>query len=229
MTADLDTLSLRDYPPGSQLLPDRACSVGDAGPVAGRAGDPFERSRELFERQLAWAEGVEAAGLEHGELEARLGCDARELFCRIYQDHLDLRAVREQPIEHGVLGSDGVRRGCVERGRRRSLATVFGEVQVTRIAYRAKAHSNRCPTDGVLNLPTEKHSHGLRRLCAVEAARGCYEDAQAAVGRACGQQLGKRQIEQLAQGPRGSHQPRRGPDVHRMLPAGVRPPRLDCR
>jgi hypothetical protein len=198
MTADLDTLSRRDYPLGGEVLPDRAHPGSDAGPVAGRTADPFERSRELFEQQLAWADGVEAAGLEHGELEARLGRDARELFCQVYQDHLDLRAVRERPIEHGVLGRDGVRRGCVERGRRRSLQTVFGEVQVSRIAYRAKAHGNLCPADGALNLPAEKHSHGLRRLCAVESARGSYEDAQAAVGRACGQPLGKRQIEQLA-------------------------------
>ena len=199
MTADLDTLALRDYLPGDEVLPDPARLAGGAAAVAGGAVDPFERSRELFERQLAWAGGADAAGLEHGELEARLGRDARELFCQIFQDHLDLRAVRERPIERGVLGSDDVRRGCVERGRRRSLQTVFGDVHVSRIAYRAKSHSNLCPADGALNLPVEKHSHGLRRLCAVEAARGSYEDAQAAVGRGCGQQLGKRQIEQLAQ------------------------------
>ncbi|HEY1514901.1 MAG TPA: ISKra4 family transposase, partial [Solirubrobacteraceae bacterium] len=132
-------------------------------------------------------------------MEDRLGCDARELFCRIYQDHLDLRAARERPIEQAVIGSDGVRRGCMERGRQRSLATVFGEVHVTRIVYRAKAHSGLCPADGALNLPIEKHSHGLRRFCAVEAARGSYEDAQTAVHRATGELLGKRQVEQLAQ------------------------------
>ncbi|MGH2868325.1 MAG: ISKra4 family transposase [Solirubrobacteraceae bacterium] len=165
--------------------------------VAARA-DAFEGARVLFERQLAWADGPEAAGLEHGELEARLTLDARELFCQVFQDHLDLRAMREQPVGRAPVGSDGARRGCVERGRTRSLHTVFGEVAVSRIVYRAKAHSNLCPADGVLNLPVEKHSHGLRRSCAVEAARGSYEDAQAAVERACGQRLGKRQVEQLA-------------------------------
>jgi hypothetical protein len=199
MTADLDTLSFGDYPPGDEVLPDPLRPCGGAAAVAGRAVDRFERSRALFEQQLAWADGVEAAGLEHGELEARLGCDARELFCQIYQDHLDLRAVRERPVEHAVIGRDGVRRGCVERGRGRVLQTVFGGVQVSRIAYRAKAHSGLCPADGALNLPVEQHSHGLRRWCAVEAARGSYEDAQAAVHRATGQQLGKRQVEQLAQ------------------------------
>ncbi len=199
MTADLDTLSLPDYPADRDVLPSPARSRGDAAVVAGQPDDPFERSRELFERQLAWAQASEAAGLEHGELEARLALDARELFCQIFQDHLDLRAVREQPLEQAPVGSDGVRRGCVERGRRRALRTVFGQVHVSRITYRAEAHSNLCPADGALNLPVEKHSHGLRRLCAVEAARGSYEDAHAAVQRVCGQRLGKRQLEQLAQ------------------------------
>jgi len=197
MTADLDTLSPGDYPAGGEVLPDHAHAGLDEVAVAARA-DPFERARELFERQLAWADGPEAGGLEHGELEARLTLDARELFCQVFQDHLDLRAMREQPLQRAPVGSDGAPRGCVERGRKRSLHTVFGEVAVSRIAYRAKAHSNLCPADGILNLPVEKHSHGLRRTCAVEAARGSYEDAQAAVERACGQRLGKRQVEQLA-------------------------------
>jgi hypothetical protein len=197
MTADLDTLSPGDYPAGGEVLPDhaRAC-LGEAAVAA--TADPFERARELFERQLAWAGGPQAAGLEHGELEARLTLDARELFCQVFQDHLDLRAMREQPLGRAPIGADGVRRGCVERGRDRSLHTVFGEVAVSRIAYRAKAHSNLCPADGALNLPVEKHSHGLRRSCAVEAARGSYEEAQLALERGCGQRLGKRQVEALA-------------------------------
>lgn len=115
MTADLDTLALRDHPPGDDVLPAPTFPHGDAAAVAGRAAGASERSRELFERQLAWAEGAEAAGLEHGELEARLAVGARELFCQAYQDHLDLRALRERPVEQDVMGSDGVRRGCVER------------------------------------------------------------------------------------------------------------------
>jgi hypothetical protein len=50
----------------------------------------------------------------------------------------------------------------------------------------------------VLNLPAEKHSHGLRRLAAVEAARGSFDDAAAATERATGVRLGKRQVEALA-------------------------------
>jgi hypothetical protein len=78
------------------------------------------------------------------------------------------------------------------------LTTRFGQVVVSRIAYRARAAADLHPGDAVLNLPAEKHSHGLRRLAALEAARGSFEDAAAAIGRATTVQVGKRQVEQLA-------------------------------
>jgi hypothetical protein len=37
---------------------------------------------------------------------------------------------------------------------------------VSRIAYRSPGRSNVHPLDAALNLPEEKHSHGLRRLAA---------------------------------------------------------------
>ena len=42
------------------------------------------------------------------------------------------------------------------------------------------------PLDAELNLPEEKHSHGLRKLAAVESARGSIEAAGAVVTRATG-------------------------------------------
>lgn len=48
-----------------------------------------------------------------------------------------------------------------------------------------------------MNLPAEKHSHGLRRLAAVETTRGSFDDAVDAVHRTTGQQVGKRQVEGL--------------------------------
>jgi hypothetical protein len=76
--------------------------------------------------------------------------------------------------------------------------TRFGQVTVSRIAYRAPGRPNVHPLDAALNLPGEKHSHGLRKLAAVEAARGSIEAAGAAIARATGVQIGKRQLEELA-------------------------------
>jgi hypothetical protein len=57
---------------------------------------------------------------------------------------------------------------------------------------------NLCPADAVLNLPSGRHSAGLARLAAVEASRGSFADARAAIERATGVRLGKRQVEGLA-------------------------------
>jgi hypothetical protein len=83
-------------------------------------------------------------------------------------------------------------------GHVRGLATRFGQVSVTRIAYRARGRANLHPADAALNLPVEKHSHGLRRLAAIEAARGSYADTASAIERATGVRLGRRQVEGLA-------------------------------
>ncbi len=155
-------------------------------------------SRGRFETVAAWLEGAESAALPHAELEARLEVESRELFRQLLQDHLDLRAQRERRLA-GVVGADGVVRGSVEAGHQRRLATVFGEVSVERIAYRRRGCGNLHPADGVLNLPAEKHSHGLRRLAATESARGSFETAVEAVERATGQRLGKRVVQQLAE------------------------------
>jgi hypothetical protein len=45
---------------------------------------------------------------------------------------------------------------------------------VDRIAYRERGRSDLHPADAALNLPAEKHSHGLRKLAAVEAAQGSF-------------------------------------------------------
>lgn len=157
----------------------------------------FRTSRDRFEQVCSFLGDHEASGLTHSELEQRLTVDARELVRLLYQDHLDLRAAREQRRDD-VVDADDVRRGSVEAGHVRPLQTVFGAVDVTRLAYRRRGERNLCPADATLNLPRELHSHGLRELSAIESSRGSFEDASDAIGRVTGVRLGKRQLEQLA-------------------------------
>ncbi len=110
---------------------------------------------------------------------------------------VDLRAARERPRAE-VLDADAMAHTRVESGHTRALTTVFGEVSVSRMAYRAPGRANLHPADAELNLPAEKHSHGLRQLAAIEAARGSFDDTVAAIDRHTGVRLGKRQVEQLA-------------------------------
>lgn len=162
-----------------------------------RRGVEFAQSRACFAELEGWLSGGEAAALSHAELEEQLDAAGRELLRRLHQDHLDLRAARERRRER-VAGADGIARTRVEAGHRRRLASVFGEVTVTRMAYRAPGAANLHPADAGLNLPEERHSHGLRRLAAIESARGSFASAAQAIGRATGVVVGKRQVEQLA-------------------------------
>lgn len=159
-------------------------------------GEAFTRSREAFERTVGWLEGPEAAGLDHAAIEERLAAEGRETQRLQLQEHLDLRAARE-PRRADVAGDDGIARTRAEKGHSRALASVFGEVTVSRIAYRAPGASNVHIADAELNLPPGKHSHGLCKLAAAEAARGSFAQAGAAAARQTGVTLSTRQVQEL--------------------------------
>jgi hypothetical protein len=73
---------------------------------------------------------------------------------------------------------------------------VFGTVKVNRCARRKPRTANWCPADAALSLPAGRHSRSLAKLAALEAARGSFDAAHAAVARRCGPVIGKRQLEQ---------------------------------
>jgi hypothetical protein len=186
------------YAPADEVLHAQRGPEGAARNVARGSGeDPFARSRERLEQIVGWLGGKDAAGLEHGELEAQLQAVGRELLCTLFQDHLDLRAGRELRVDR-VADASGVERRALERDHQRPLSSVFGEVTVSRLAYRQRGEENLYVADGVLNLPAERASHGVRRLVAIEAAAGSFEHATAQARERTGLGLGKRQVEELA-------------------------------
>ena len=204
MTADLDTRCGELYPSGTEVLPaghadgeDAARAGGGGRGAPGEAADAFAASREQFQSLIGFLDGADAADLSHAELEEHLDVHGRELLRCLLDDHLALRALREQRLEQ-VTGDEGKIRSRVEPGHVRALETVFGTVTLERLAYRAPGVGNLHPADAALNLPVERHSHGLRKLCALESPRGSFEGAVEAIERQTGVRLGKRQVEELA-------------------------------
>ena len=204
--ADLGTRYGAVYAPADEVLLSQPLAAGaatnlgredDHGPVDGSGEDRFERSREKFELIVGWLGSEEPDGLEHSELESRLQSEGRELLRALFQDHLDLRAEREQRVER-VVDSAGVARGAVEHDHCRPLGSVFGEVIVKRLAYRARGQENLHVADSVLSLPEERASHGVRRLAAIESCGGSFDDATGQIRERTGLQIGKRQVEELA-------------------------------
>ncbi len=94
-----------------------------------------------------------------------------------------------------MAGTGGITRARLEAGHGRKLATLFGTVTVTRCAWRKPGAADYLPAGAALSLPAGRHSRTLAELAAIEAPRGSFDAAHAAVTRRCGPVIGKRQIE----------------------------------
>lgn len=201
MIADFGTLSGEAYASAGEILPAGPSDPALAGALAAlkdaAAASPFASGLERVTELITWLGEERTDKLEHAELEERLFTDGRELLRAFLQDHLTLRAERERRLDE-VIDACGQERRAIESGHTRTLSSVFGSVEVERLAYRRRGLENLYPGDGVLNLPAERHSHGLRRLAALEAAQGSFDDATEAIRRITGVELGKRQVEELA-------------------------------
>jgi hypothetical protein len=167
------------------------------GYADGAGGDEFAVFRMAAAEMEGWAAGPDAAGLDHAGLEKEASRLGRELVRLVIQAHLDLRAAREERLPGGLTAADGSARTRAEQGHTRSLMTVAGPVTVTRTGYRAPGEPIVYRADDQLRLPAGKYSLGLRELAAAEAAGGSFEAGMAAVARATGVAVPKRQFEEL--------------------------------
>ncbi|WP_433191215.1 ISKra4 family transposase [Actinoallomurus sp. CA-150999] len=154
--------------------------------------DEFATSRNLFDRLIADLAAPITGELTHAELEELCQERGREIMRQLLQDHLDLRALGEE-----ARLAAGRPAGRLEKGHHRLLATVVGTVTVRRCAIRAPGRHNHYPADEGLALPAGRHSHGLAKLAVMEAVRGSFDAAHAAITARCGSVIGKRQIEDL--------------------------------
>jgi hypothetical protein len=87
---------------------------------ADEAAAGFERSRAVFDAVAAELADPECAQVTHAELEERLTERSRELMRQLFQDHVDVRAVREERRTGVVVRTRSGRgpRGCGPSRRR---------------------------------------------------------------------------------------------------------------
>lgn len=120
------------------------------------SADLFARSVSAFESLLHTLQGKPSQSWTHAELEEHLEEAGRQLLRQLLQDHLDLRARREeeeagQKAPSRMIGSDGRMRPWRETGHARWLACMFGLVRVERMAYRGPLMTNVHPADATLS------------------------------------------------------------------------------
>ena len=154
----------------------------------------FTSADESFDKVKGWLSS-EAGALSESAVERELAERGREVLRLLLAAHIELRCQHEPGGP--VVGEDGNPRGHVRPGAR-MLMTVFGVIEVLRDGYSGRGFDSRFPVVADLNLPPEKHSLEVQRLCAIEAARGSYDESAEALNRMTGARVAKRQLEQLA-------------------------------
>jgi hypothetical protein len=165
-----------------------------ATPVA-EAPAPFARSTAKLREMQDHLSSPGTLRAEHGEIEAYLKVDGRDLLRLMFEEYLALLGSSEQRI--GVTDADGVERRAVRVGER-GLETVFGEVEASRLLYQVPGAAALAPLDGLLNLPLDHYSHGVHQIVAKEAARASFDEVVELIRDYSGAEIAKRQVEQLA-------------------------------
>ncbi len=157
--------------------------------------NPFAPAREAFEGLVSEVSSDTALFLSHSRLEELIEDRGMELMRRLLQGHLDLRGPGEavEPVED----ADGAILTHQRWDRGRHWESIFGDVRINRVGYGAKDVGMLYPLDADLNLPPERYSLGVRKRVAIEAVRGSFDEAVAAVQRTTGAHVAKKQAEEV--------------------------------
>ena len=170
---------------------------GSEAPLDGELAAALAGPAEQFAGLAAWT-ADEAGYLDHGDREKVIGEEGRELQQRLLQATFDIDAAREQRAAQ-VTSAAGIRHGTVESGHGRGLASVFGPVRVTRMAYRNRREPNLYPADARQVLPEDPYSLGMRALAAFHLAAGGFGQAQEVIEARTGVTVGRAQLTGLAE------------------------------
>ena len=152
---------------------------------------------EQFAGLLSWA-AEEAGYLDHGEREEVIGEEGRELQRRLLEATFAIDGAREERAAR-VTSAAGIPHGTVEAGHDRGVASVFGPVRVTRLAYRNRREPNLYPADARQILPGDPYSLGMRALVAYHLAGGGFGQAQEVIEARTGVKIGRAQLAGLAE------------------------------
>ncbi len=169
---------------------------GSESPLDGDLAAALAGPAEQFSQMITWA-AREAAGADHGEREKVIGEAGRELQRQLLEASLTIDGAREERVSH-LMSAAGIRHGSVEKGHDRGLASVFGPVRATRLAYRNRREANLYPADARWMLPGDPYTLGMRTLAAYHLAAGGYGQAQEIIADRTGVTIGRAQLAGLA-------------------------------
>jgi len=169
---------------------------GSACPVSGELAAALAGPAEQFGEMLTWA-ARDAGAADHGDRETVICASGRELQRRLLEATFTIDAGCEERVEQ-VTSAAGIRHGSVEKDHDRGVASIFGPVRATRLAYRNRREANLYPADARWMLTDDPYSLGMRALVAYHLAEGGYGQAQDVIKARAGVRIGKAQLAGIA-------------------------------
>ena len=154
----------------------------------------FSLTRQRLESLLKKLEDQDNQRLDHSQIESLIEKEGREILRQAFQDHLDLRFIREKKLPY-VIGEEGIKR-THRRVQERSLRSVLGDVRIKRWCYSAPEEITLKPMDAQLNLPYCKYSHNLVRRLVNNVVKMSFDNAIADLEQSTGARVPKRQAEE---------------------------------
>jgi hypothetical protein len=158
----------------------------------------FSDAKEQLEQMITQLESAHYADCEHGEIEQYIRKEGDEVLRRLFQGYLVQKASNESRLPF-VTSAAGEKLNHVRPQTTQNMATLFGEVTVTRISYGQRHQESQFPLDGELNLPADKFSDGVRSRVAREAVMGSYDNVVETIQDTTGCCIAKRQCLNVVQ------------------------------
>jgi hypothetical protein len=155
----------------------------------------FEQADEAYEK-IKHSLLSEGPQMSLSDLEGKLMSEGFEVMRRLLQERVNLFHPGEST--EPVRDAEGELRTSSSVEHTRSVETIFGTIELTRAGYPSVGKESLHPLDATLNLPPEKYSLQVRRVAALEAAKGSFEEGVEAIATYTGARIAKRQFEELA-------------------------------
>jgi hypothetical protein len=177
------------------FLPRDPCPL----PIVESPGSPTAATAAALEFALleAWLASTGALQLPLHEIESQQQTKGREVQRLLLQSHLDRRGDGDVGPALRVPRQTGTVLYTHRRLRTRSLKTIFGPVEISRMGYSHDGAPSIYPLDQTLALPARSFSYELQRRLVKAAVQNPFHESVEAIADLTGVSVPKRSLEEI--------------------------------
>jgi len=161
------------------------------------APDPVRQARHEFALLEAWLSSAQARELPLHQVECQQLPRGRAVERLLLQAHIQLRGNGD--VGPALLVKQATREVLYthRRVRARVIKTIFGSVEIARMAYSRADASSIYPLDEALELPARLFSYEPRKRAVKAAVQGPFQESIEAIAEITGVLVAKRSLEEV--------------------------------